>query len=709
MAKKSEITEALAEAASEGAVVKVEKLLAKGACMEGKYDGDWTALMWAASGGHTETVALLIDKGANIEAKSIDSWNALMRAANEGHTETVELLLDRGANIDAKDDEGQTALNIAADKGHIETVKLLLEKGADHSKFDFSIMNFKRESQKSADDNQAQIESLGPKPCVKNIEFLRNYPKVWNEDNWEDYVENIDGKYHFSIPFDLDPSHLEIDYEHGECPPELQPFVTGSFFLDNIELFTEPFEAEFYTFYDATELYFYKWDGKKLSRAVIDYSSRFEEIMMTSSTVNEDKEGREFDILNSMIEGRYIDQRFRPLIDDWRVIYEKTEKGKQAIEASEKEELKEKAEAYYDQGQLNQYENAREAIKWYRKAANLGHAESQFELAMMCRGGYDIPVDYEEAAKWYLKAANQGHAYAQYHLGILYETGEGVAENFEEAIKWYFKAANQNVEGAQYAIGVCYSSGHAVPQDYEEAVKWYRKAADKGYYSALLTLGDMCETGTGMPVDYEKAMQYYRQALEDAGPEESVVRKKIKSLEKRIKKSTDGAVKSPDTGSKYDKSALDEIKTEIPGGRPADSDFAEFKKAQGKDLKKRPFLPIAEMVHEILVSTLHENGLPFEIRFGDGTFSLSVPKHMAKSRTRTFARFGLLGLKGGSYLESLYKNDGDPLPQGATYWKRGNFAQYLFRFDSVEAVKDLAKSIKGAILSSYKCLSSASF
>ena len=57
-----------------------------------------------------------------------------------------------------------------------------------------------------------------------------------------------------------------------------------------------------------------------------------------------------------------------------------------------------------------------------------------------------------EAVKWYRKAADQGHAKAQYNLGWCYANGEGVAKNISEAVKWYRKAAEQGDENAQKAL-----------------------------------------------------------------------------------------------------------------------------------------------------------------------------------------------------------------------------------------------------------------
>ena len=65
----------------------------------------------------------------------------------------------------------------------------------------------------------------------------------------------------------------------------------------------------------------------------------------------------------------------------------------------------------------------RQAVKWYRKAADQGHAEAQTHLAGCYEAGKGCDQDYRKAARWYLKAAEQGRSDAQYALGNLYENG----------------------------------------------------------------------------------------------------------------------------------------------------------------------------------------------------------------------------------------------------------------------------------------------
>ena len=66
--------------------------------------------------------------------------------------------------------------------------------------------------------------------------------------------------------------------------------------------------------------------------------------------------------------------------------------------------------------------------------------------------GIGVAKDGAEAVKWFRKAAEQGHAGAQFNLGYCYMNGIGVAKDGAEAVKWYRKAARQGDEDAQKAL-----------------------------------------------------------------------------------------------------------------------------------------------------------------------------------------------------------------------------------------------------------------
>ena len=116
-------------------------------------------------------------------------------------------------------------------------------------------------------------------------------------------------------------------------------------------------------------------------------------------------------------------------------------------------------------------------------AANNGDPEAQYKLGCYYNSDecYGDALNEEGSAKWYKMAAEQGHAGAQYMLGECYYTQMGgVSKNFSEAFKWYTLAAMQGHAEAQASLGIMYYSGIGVPKNKIEALKWIILAANQG-------------------------------------------------------------------------------------------------------------------------------------------------------------------------------------------------------------------------------------
>ena len=69
-------------------------------------------------------------------------------------------------------------------------------------------------------------------------------------------------------------------------------------------------------------------------------------------------------------------------------------------------------------------------------------------LTILYANGQGVPQDYKEAVRWYRLAAEQGHAGAQVNLGGMYKTGKGVTKDYVHAYTWYSIAA---ANGSDYA------------------------------------------------------------------------------------------------------------------------------------------------------------------------------------------------------------------------------------------------------------------
>jgi hypothetical protein len=117
----------------------------------------------------------------------------------------------------------------------------------------------------------------------------------------------------------------------------------------------------------------------------------------------------------------------------------------------------------------------------------------------MYGNGKGVPEDDKEAVKWYRLAAEQGHLSAQHKLGLMYDNGEGLPEDDKAAVKWYRLAADQGLAEAQYSVGVMYANGEGVAIDYVLAYMWANIAGAngldvskfKGFLTEKLTQADM--------------------------------------------------------------------------------------------------------------------------------------------------------------------------------------------------------------------------
>ena len=113
-------------------------------------------------------------------------------------------------------------------------------------------------------------------------------------------------------------------------------------------------------------------------------------------------------------------------------------------------------------------EDGAEAVRWFRMAAEQGHAGAQFNLGLMYAEGRGVPEDHAAAADWYRMAAKQGHAGAQTNIGFMYAEGQGVTKDDVEATRWFLKAAVQ--VQTLFALKLLFRD---VPELYTEAMRLF--------------------------------------------------------------------------------------------------------------------------------------------------------------------------------------------------------------------------------------------
>ena len=68
---------------------------------------------------------------------------------------------------------------------------------------------------------------------------------------------------------------------------------------------------------------------------------------------------------------------------------------------------------------------------------------AQNNMGVLYANGQGVDKDLVEAVRWYRKAAEQGHAQAQTNLGFTYANGRGVDKDVKRAADWCARAAAQ--------------------------------------------------------------------------------------------------------------------------------------------------------------------------------------------------------------------------------------------------------------------------
>lgn len=124
--------------------------------------------------------------------------------------------------------------------------------------------------------------------------------------------------------------------------------------------------------------------------------------------------------------------------------------------------------------------NDKKSIKWWIKAAEKGHRESQYRLGCAYFYGEGATKSKTESEKWFTKAAEQGCPRSKLNLHIVKDDNESMKKERLERIKHWMPFAEEGNEKAQFNLGVAYHKG-IDRIDKLEAIKWWTKSAEQGY------------------------------------------------------------------------------------------------------------------------------------------------------------------------------------------------------------------------------------
>lgn len=125
------VPERLVQYAAQGDLTTVNLLMDAGLAASSAEAGrQATALHNAAAQGHMRMVLRLLERGAEVNARDWHGVTPLIAAAHSGHTAVVALLLQNGADVNVSPTQAPTALIAAVQGGFGAIVEMLLQAGA---------------------------------------------------------------------------------------------------------------------------------------------------------------------------------------------------------------------------------------------------------------------------------------------------------------------------------------------------------------------------------------------------------------------------------------------------------------------------------------------------------------------------------------------------------------------------------------------------
>jgi len=228
--------------------------------------------------------------------------------------------------------------------------------------------------------------------------------------------------------------------------------------------------------------------------------------------------------------------------------------------------------------------------------------------------GKGVKRDYAQALIWYRKAAEQGHASAQFNLGCAYAEGLGVKRDYAQAMDWFGKAAKQGLADAQCTVGWLYANGQGVETDDVEAFNWYFKAAGNGSADAQLKLASVYHRGLGVKKDVLQATYWLLKSVVDGTNREILLE-----------------------GGEVAEGFYSDVIQSIPDALTTFSEFKYIKviNFQDTDLSAKDFLSIGQMIR----ANPNLTGLNLEDQFITNTAALILLQSLAFNTTLTELTF----------------------------------------------------------------------
>jgi len=128
--------------------------------------------------------------------------------------------------------------------------------------------------------------------------------------------------------------------------------------------------------------------------------------------------------------------------------------------------------------------------------------------------------DFKNALPLLEKAANLGHAEAQYNYGICFQQGIEMNKSDSTANIWFTKSAEQGWVDAQFKLAYSYATGRGLPQDYQQAFEWTKKCAEQNDFECIMNLIGSYKDGMGTEKNMDKVVEWATKLAVQKNPED---------------------------------------------------------------------------------------------------------------------------------------------------------------------------------------------
>jgi TPR repeat protein len=124
-------------------------------------------------------------------------------------------------------------------------------------------------------------------------------------------------------------------------------------------------------------------------------------------------------------------------------------------------------------------------------------------------GQNGLPQDFKKAMKWYRKAADLGNVKGLYNVGSCYfcgDTPDGIPD-YGRAFDWLKRAADGQHGEAMFAVAEMYFAGHGVESDLQKAYYWYKRSIEYGNELTQENASEKLQSGWTRPFRRREASE----------------------------------------------------------------------------------------------------------------------------------------------------------------------------------------------------------